>query len=50
MLLRDLRAYIDADPGDAEIGVAVCSAETGASFAVVADIGECGELTVSVEI
>jgi hypothetical protein len=54
MLIRDFQSYVDAASGDTEICVVVHSIETGeeiaASYDVVADVSEYGELIISIVI
>jgi len=54
MLLRDLESYIGPASDDREICVAVQSVETGneiaATFDIVVDISEYGEVIISVMI
>ena len=54
MLSRDLQAYADDASAGREIGIAVCSIETGeeiaVSYDVAADISECGELIFTIAI
>jgi hypothetical protein len=54
VLLRDFQSYVDAASDNQEICIAIRSIETGeqiaASYDVVADISECGELIISTQI
>jgi hypothetical protein len=54
MLLRDFKDYTDIAKDDEEVGVVVYSIDTGneiaATFDVVADINEYGQLMINIEI
>ena len=54
MIKKVFQTYIDAISDDSEICVVVCSIETGeeiaASYDVVADISEYGELVIRIAV